>query len=446
VSRWLAALHELGVRTLVLTNASGSLRPGVGPGSLVLIEDHINLQGLNPLAGAEGGPQFIDLAAAYDPGLCAVLRAAAERVGVELEAGVYLAVLGPSFETPAEIRAFRALGADLVGMSTVPEVIAARALRMRVAAVSVVTNLAAGMASEPLSHEQTLAASNRAAGDLARLLVGACRRSRVARTDLNELVSGRRRHGRRGARRARDRARGSHESSGRRDRARNRGALPTGGLGRDGRGLRLRPRTSPPPATRSRVRPCGWPRWQTSRTGAMTSRPRWRRRRRRWPTARTRSTSWPRSRPSWRATSASSASWCRPAARRSGPATTLKVILETGLLETPSGSPPRPGSRLWPGRTFSRPRPARRRWAHAPGVALLLAVIAEAGGRVGFKAAGGIRTGADAAGYLLLADGIVGPGWASPATFRLGASALLDDLLRITGHGTGEGVVDGDRY
>jgi homotetrameric cytidine deaminase len=140
VSRWLTVLHELGVRTLILTNASGSLRPGAGPGSLVLIEDHINLQGLNPLAGAESGPQFIALAAAYDPGLCAVLRAAAERVGVELEAGVYLAVLGPSFETPAEIRAFRALGADLVGMSTVPEVIAARALKMRVAAVSVVTN------------------------------------------------------------------------------------------------------------------------------------------------------------------------------------------------------------------------------------------------------------------------------------------------------------------
>jgi purine nucleoside phosphorylase len=92
---------------------------------------------------------------------------------VELEAGVYLAVLGPSFETPAEIRAFRALGADLVGMSTVPEVIAARALGMRVTAVSVVTNLAAGMTAAPLSHEQTLAASSRAAGDLARLLAAA---------------------------------------------------------------------------------------------------------------------------------------------------------------------------------------------------------------------------------------------------------------------------------
>jgi purine nucleotide phosphorylase/homotetrameric cytidine deaminase len=174
VSRWLGALQALGVHTLVLTNASGSLRPGVGPGSLVLVEDHVNLQGLNPLAGAEGGPQFVGLRDAYDPGLRAMLRAATERVGVELAAGVYLAVLGPSFETPAEIRAFRALGADLVGMSTVPEVIAARALGMRVVAVSVVTNLAAGMAAaEALSHEQTLAASGRAAADLARLLAEA---------------------------------------------------------------------------------------------------------------------------------------------------------------------------------------------------------------------------------------------------------------------------------
>lgn len=173
VHRWLAALHGLGVRTLVLTNASGSLRPGVGPGSLVLVEDHINLQGLNPLAGVAGGPHFVDMTTAYDPGLRETLRAAAGRVGIGLETGVYLALLGPSFETPAEIRAFRALGADLVGMSTVPEAIAGRALGMRVAAVSVATNLAAGMEAEPLSHEQTLAASSRAAGDLARLLAAA---------------------------------------------------------------------------------------------------------------------------------------------------------------------------------------------------------------------------------------------------------------------------------
>jgi purine nucleotide phosphorylase len=171
ITRWLTALRDdLGVEALLLTNASGSLRPEVGPGSLVLVEDHINLTGANPLAGAREGPRFVDMGEAYDPGLRAALARAADAEGVRLERGVYLAVLGPSFETPAEIRAFRALGADLVGMSTVPEVIAARALGLRAAAVSVATNLAAGMTPEPLSHEQTLAASSRAAADLARLL------------------------------------------------------------------------------------------------------------------------------------------------------------------------------------------------------------------------------------------------------------------------------------
>jgi inosine/guanosine/xanthosine phosphorylase family protein len=171
VLRWLTALRDLGVRTLLLTNASGSLRPAVGTGSLVLVEDHINLQGTNPLVGRRDGPVFTDMTDAYDRGLRTLLLGAAEATGVGLGSGVYLALLGPSFETPAEIRAFRALGADLVGMSTVPEVIAARALGLKVAAVSVVTNLAAGLAPEAaLTHEQTLAASSRAAGDLARLL------------------------------------------------------------------------------------------------------------------------------------------------------------------------------------------------------------------------------------------------------------------------------------
>lgn len=170
VLRWLRALRELGITCLIATNASGSLRPDLTPGRLVLIHDHINLQGLNPLVGAGGGPSFVDMTEAYDPGLRAALARAAESAGLRLEQGVYLAVLGPSFETPAEIRAYRVLGADLVGMSTVPEIIAARALGMKAAAVSVVTNLAAGLAPEPLSHEQTLAASARAAADLALLL------------------------------------------------------------------------------------------------------------------------------------------------------------------------------------------------------------------------------------------------------------------------------------
>ena len=161
------AAQALGAHTLVLTNAAGSLDPAIGPGSLVAIRDHINLQGVNPLAGE---PSFVPLRDASDPELRARLAAAAARERVPLGEGVYLAVSGPSFETPAEIRAFRTLGADLVGMSTVPEVIVARRLGLRVAAVSVVTNLAEGLADEPPSHEQTLAQADRAAGDLARLL------------------------------------------------------------------------------------------------------------------------------------------------------------------------------------------------------------------------------------------------------------------------------------
>jgi xanthosine phosphorylase len=152
-------LKALGADTLVLTNAAGSLRAEAGPGSLVCITDHINMLGFNPLIGPNDetvGPRFPSLRDAYDPELRERLHAAAQALGFDLHEGVYLAVAGPSFETPAEIRAFRALGADLVGMSTVPEVIAARHAGLRVAAISAVTNLAEGMGGEELSHEQTL--------------------------------------------------------------------------------------------------------------------------------------------------------------------------------------------------------------------------------------------------------------------------------------------------
>ena len=163
----------LGAEILVLTNAAGSLRPEAGPGSLVAISDHINLQGFNPLVGPNDeavGPRFPTLLDAYDPELRAGLHRAAAELGTPLRDGVYLAVSGPSFETPAEIRAFRTLGADLVGMSTVPEAIAARHAGLRVAAVSVVTNLAEGMGDTALSHEQTLAEGERGAAALAPLL------------------------------------------------------------------------------------------------------------------------------------------------------------------------------------------------------------------------------------------------------------------------------------
>ena len=159
-------LRALGVETLVLTNASGSLRAEVGPGELVAIADHINGLGFTPLVG----PEFVSLRDAYDPGLRAELHAAADACGTTLHDGIYLAVPGPSFETPAEIRAFRTLGADLVGMSTVPEAIAARHAGLRVAAVSVVTNLAEGMTNAALSHAQTLEAGRDGASRLGPLL------------------------------------------------------------------------------------------------------------------------------------------------------------------------------------------------------------------------------------------------------------------------------------
>jgi xanthosine phosphorylase len=168
------ALRAAGAEILVLTNAAGSLHAEVGPGRLMLITDHINLSGVNILAGPnddEIGPRFPSLRDAYDPELREWLRAAAGELGTELAEGVYLASSGPTFETAAEIHAFAALGADAVGMSTVHETAVARHCGLRVAAVSAITNLAEGMSAEPLSHEQTLRDAQRAADDLAPLLV-----------------------------------------------------------------------------------------------------------------------------------------------------------------------------------------------------------------------------------------------------------------------------------
>jgi xanthosine phosphorylase len=170
-------LRRAGAELLLATNAAGSLRPEVGPGRLMLISDHINLLGVSPLTGPNDdaiGPRFPSLRDAYDPALRAGLRDAARAESVELAEGVYLATPGPSFETPAEIRAFRTLGADAVGMSTVPEVVAARHCGLRVAALSVITNLAEGLGDEPLSHEQTLAFATAAAGDLRRVVARFC--------------------------------------------------------------------------------------------------------------------------------------------------------------------------------------------------------------------------------------------------------------------------------
>ena len=151
----LEALKALGITTLILTNAAGSVREDMPPGSVMRISDHINYSGLNPLIGEESDARFVGMTSAYDAELGAAMQAAAESVGVTLHEGVYMWFSGPSLETPAEIRMARILGADAVGMSTVPEVILARFLGLKVAAASVITNLGAGMTGGELSHEET---------------------------------------------------------------------------------------------------------------------------------------------------------------------------------------------------------------------------------------------------------------------------------------------------
>jgi inosine/guanosine/xanthosine phosphorylase family protein len=167
-------LRAAGAERLILTNASGGLSPDMTAGSLVIIEDHINFSGANPLIGRNDeriGPRFPDLTGAYDPQLRALLARAAQDTGVPVRNGVYVFVQGPSFETPAEIRMFKKWGADIVGMSTVPECIAARYCGMKVAALSLVTNLAAGLSDAPLTHEETLAEAQKAYGGMEKLLL-----------------------------------------------------------------------------------------------------------------------------------------------------------------------------------------------------------------------------------------------------------------------------------
>ena len=164
--------RKLGGETLLMTNAAGGLNQEWRPPALVAITDHINFSGTNPLIGHAGPDRFVPLTKAYDEALLALMREAARGAKVELNEGVYMWFSGPSFETPAEIRAARILGADLVGMSTVPEVILARRAGLRCAAVSVVTNYAAGLADGDPSHEETQAVAHEAADRFKRLLRG----------------------------------------------------------------------------------------------------------------------------------------------------------------------------------------------------------------------------------------------------------------------------------
>jgi purine-nucleoside phosphorylase len=163
-------LQALGADHLIVTNAAGSLRPDIRPGDLMLLNDHINFSGLNPLIGEKTDARFVPMTTAHDPDLRAALRAAATVAGVALPEGVYAWYSGPSFETPAEIRAIKILGGDAVGMSTVPEVILARFLGLKVAAISTITNMAAGMSDEQISHEHTKAMAPLGAAKLERIL------------------------------------------------------------------------------------------------------------------------------------------------------------------------------------------------------------------------------------------------------------------------------------
>lgn len=173
----LEVLRALGAEAVIATNAAGSMRADIPTGDLMLLSDHINFSGLNPLIGEQSDARFVPMMDAYDPGLRAALRAAAKSVDVPLPEGVYAWYSGPSFETPAEIRAIRGMGADAVGMSTVPEVILARFLGLKVAAISTITNMAAGLSDEAISHTHTKAMAP----------VGATKLERVLRQFLRNL-------------------------------------------------------------------------------------------------------------------------------------------------------------------------------------------------------------------------------------------------------------------
>ena len=168
-------LAALGIRSLFLSNAAGAVNPEFAPGELMAIRDHINLTGRNPLEGpvVPGDPRFPDLTEAWDPALREALREASRATEVPMREGVYAAMLGPSFETPAEIRMLAMLGADAVGMSTVPELITARALGVRCFGVSCLTNYAAGISGAPLDHEEVIETTERVARDFEALVMAA---------------------------------------------------------------------------------------------------------------------------------------------------------------------------------------------------------------------------------------------------------------------------------
>jgi purine-nucleoside phosphorylase len=168
-------LSRLGVRTLILTNAAGGINTAFTQGALMVIDDHINLLGSNPLMGPHDdrlGTRFPDMTEVYSQRLRTLADQAARETGLPLQHGVYIAVHGPSYETPAEIRAFRTLGADAVGMSTVPEAIVARQMSMEVLGISCISNMAAGVLPQPLSHDEVMETTRRVREEFGGLLEG----------------------------------------------------------------------------------------------------------------------------------------------------------------------------------------------------------------------------------------------------------------------------------
>jgi purine-nucleoside phosphorylase len=177
-------LQALGISTLILTAATGGIRADLRPGNLVIVTDHLNLLGANPLRGTSDprlGTQFPDMTEVYSRRLRSVAEQEAKGLGIELVPGVYACVSGPSYETPAEIRMLRSLGADVVGMSTVPEALVARHAGIEVLAIALVSNAAAGIAGAPIAHEEVLEAGRRAGPTLGRLIEGVI--ARIARVD-----------------------------------------------------------------------------------------------------------------------------------------------------------------------------------------------------------------------------------------------------------------------
>jgi purine-nucleoside phosphorylase len=168
-------MKRLGAPRVILTNAAGGISPKCSRGALMVIDDHINLMGNNPLVGPNDdrfGVRFPDMTHVYSPHLRGVTDAAAQALGIDVQHGVYVAVLGPSYETPAEIRAFRTLGADAVGMSTAPEAIVARHMQMEVLGISCITNAAAGVFPEPLHHSEVMETAQQVKGQFIALLEG----------------------------------------------------------------------------------------------------------------------------------------------------------------------------------------------------------------------------------------------------------------------------------